>query len=157
MKRKIIGRISVCLLVLTAMFAGSAAAAGTGKIVIFVYNDNNPKNGIYNSGEPGLANWTVQLFGGNIGWRPVGGIPIGGTSPVLPTPQLVTNETGYNTTVVSPGTYFLAETEQNWVNGWVPSTMPDGMTVKFVTVKEGDVKLLKFAVFCRLQTCASHT
>ncbi len=169
MKKRMIERTAVCLLLLTAIFAGSAftAAAGTGtaKIVVFVYNDVN-KNGNFDPGEQGLANWTIQLLGGNNGWSPIGGIPIRGTAPMLPTPLLITNATGYNTTTnVSDGTYFLAENEQNWVNGWVPSTMPDGITVKWVTVKNGvtyqngkAVSQINFAVFCRpQQTCTPHS
>lgn len=157
--RRMIERLLVCLVLLTAIFAGSAAAsAGSANIVVFVYNDTI-KNGRFDAGEQGLANWTIKLIGG-FNWRsPIGTIPGHGTSPVLPTPLLRTNATGYNITTVSPGTYFLVENEQNWVNGWVPSpAMPDGSTVRYVTVTSGDVKHINFSVYCHPgQTCAPHT
>ncbi len=147
MKRRMIERTAVCLLLLTAIFAGSAftAAAGSAKIVVFVYNDNknNTQNGKFDPGEQGLANWIIRVTGPDpVVWKST---------------LLYTNDTGYASYNATAGSmYFLAETEQNWVNGWVPSLYPDGITVKIVF--KGDGKPINFAVFCRpLQTCTPRT
>ncbi len=139
MKRKMIYRILVCLILLTAIL-GVGTIAGSAKIWGYVYNDQN-RNHKWDTGEPGIANWTMFLRGFT-----------GAQATPLRT---VTNDTGYYSfDVPQSGMYMLWEAEPNFCPDW--AAVSPTLTVVFKTttmpINFGNWKLTgSYPSFCNIR------
>lgn len=143
MKRRMIEKV-IYILLATVIFAGStftAAAAAvdcsaSSRIEGYVYHDAN-QNRIFDQAEQGVPNKTIRLTGFDT------------CTYKMTLRMLTTNASGYYSANVAQGSYFLAETEQNWNTGnqqnmdaWGPTTN----TVAVVVIKPSEIKIINFGL-----------
>ncbi len=106
----------LCLLLATAIFAGSTLAAAAAEcstpstICGYVFYDTN-HNRAFDSGETGISNWTMFL------------VNFDQVQRKMVRTIVRTNDSGYyNFSNVAKGFYMLTEAEPNFCPDWVPIT-----------------------------------